>query len=103
MKTLVLGHHRNYTKQDIRCSPIDIDEWYDDDYICVDLDKNADIIHDLRQPWIFADDNSYDRIIDCGGIAFTIGNRFRLNVQQEIERTLKPGGVAYGRNIIINK
>ncbi len=36
MKTLILGHTYNYKKTDIRCSPIDVDLWYDKPFDCVD-------------------------------------------------------------------
>ena len=71
LRTLVLGHGRVYKKEDIRCSPIDVDEWYNDPFISVDdLEEiEPDILYRLERDrrWTFAKDNSYDRIIDCTG------------------------------------
>ena len=90
--TLVLGHGRYYT-DDCRCSPMDINEWIHDPYVCVDNMRyvNPDIVYDLIHGidygtkyswgdekrmnvpktyncrWTFAKDESYRRVIDCAG------------------------------------
>jgi hypothetical protein len=87
MKTLILGHIYNFKKDDVRCSPIDVDLWYDKPFDCVDFmcDKEEttflyDIYHSIdyrfdkkiryNEPWVwkFAKNNSYDIIIDCTGL-----------------------------------
>lgn len=87
MATLILGHLYGYTKNIIRCSPIDVDFWYDKEFKCVDYkccknttDFNYDIYRSIDYRfdekgikydgfwvWKFVEDNSYDIIIDCTG------------------------------------
>ncbi len=122
MKTLVLGHGRYYkTKEEydaipqdkqgyystIRCSPIDINEWYSDEFTSVDMDTGVrpDIVYDLRKrPWTFAKDEYYDRVIDTCGIAFVHFHTYDTWFMTEVLRILKPGGRFYGiRNITVTK
>ena len=101
MKTLILGHGKYYEKNDIRCSPIDVDEWFNDMFDSVDdlevIEPN--ILFNLwSRPWKFANDNSYDRIIDCTGGIISHGNYNRQVVDSalhEIKRILRPGGIFY--------
>ena len=106
-KTLILGHGRLYTRKDIHCSPIDADEWFHDPFVCLDAyeDVQPDIVFSIGQSrsrvWTFAEDNSYDRIIDCTGGAISHGNSAycarRLNPEllEEIYRVLTHHGVFY--------
>lgn len=104
LKTLVLGHGNKYKKEDVRCSPIDVDEWYNDPFISVDdlPEIKPDILCHLSKNklWTFARDNSYDRIIDCTGGAllyhhdhFDEKNMTRFYL--EIQRILAPYGIFY--------
>ena len=99
MKTLILGHGRNYKRKDIRCSPINIDEWYDFPYDCVDMSEEVkpDIVFTIRlgEKFTFAKDNSYDRIIDCTGGAISGGRIVPTQLLKEYKRILKPNGVVY--------
>ncbi len=115
MRTLVLGHGKFYlsdedydrlpkSKKDqhatIRCSPIKIEDWYTQPYICVDIDTyiRPDIVYDLRRrPWVFAENESFDRVIDTCGIAFVRFNFYDKWFLDEVLRILKPGGIFYGR------
>lgn len=50
MKTLILGHLYNYKKTDIRCSPIDVELWYDKPFDCVDFmcdEETTDFVYDI--------------------------------------------------------
>jgi hypothetical protein len=86
MKTLVLGHCYSYEKNNVRCSPIDVNLWYDKPFDCVDFwcrKEDTDFVYDIFRSidyrfenpiqydgfwiWKFAEDNSYDIIIDCTG------------------------------------
>jgi len=89
MTTLILGHSRHYKKQQIRCSPIDVKLWYDKPFKCVDFlcdSATTDFVYDIYRSidyrfdergisygdegfwvWKFAEDESYDIIIDCIG------------------------------------
>ena len=102
MRTLVLGHGRAYRKHNIRCSPIDVDEWYDKPYECVDDLECVypDILFKLgAYHWTFAEDASYDSIIDCTGGILSRGSSLVKTVEprilQEIQRILAPYGVFY--------
>lgn len=102
MKTLILGHGREYKKEDIRCSPIDIDDWFNDEYDCLDMSEESkpDICFYIRTGgWTFAEDNSYDRIIDCtgGSISSSRGlfHEYRLRDLNEVCRILRNNGVFY--------
>jgi hypothetical protein len=101
MKTLLLGHGRTYKREDVRCSPIKVDEWFNEPFDCVDdLDEvEPDILFDLTKKWIFAQNNSYDRIIDCTGGALQFGhsgNRpVRPFILEQVQWILKPYGLFY--------
>ena len=91
---------------DIRCSPIPLDKWIYDEYISVDICKDVEptIVYDLRKDkWDFAQDNSYDKIIDTCGIG--LKHKYKNNIwKEEIIRVLKPNGIFYGHgNFIIQK
>jgi hypothetical protein len=125
--TLVLGHSKYYNINDIRCSPIPLSQWIYDEYITVDIDKNIkpDIVYNLKNiPWIFAEDNSFDRIIDATGIEINtlcskidVENLYKFEksdigkvyysyspeMKNEILRVLKKNGTFYGRNFIMTK
>ena len=97
-KILVLGHGRSYKKDDIRCSPIPVDDWYHEDFVCIDFDPdiNADIVYDLRKlPWSCIPRNSYSVIIDTCGVVFKILYK-KERFLNEINRILKPNGIFYG-------
>jgi hypothetical protein len=103
MKTLILGHGRNYNEDYIRCSPIDIKQWYYDEYICVDIDPtaNPDIVYDLKKEWSFCDKIKYDRIIDTSGIALG-GGRYkytRSTIKNKLINCLHENGIFYGNNV----
>lgn len=118
MDTLILGHVFSYNKSNIRCSPIDVNVWYDKPFKCVDFmcDKSdADFVYDLIRsidyrfyppikyngPWVwkFAEDESYDTIIDCTGRVNFSGqtNKYRQQnaLLKTILRVLKPNGIFY--------
>lgn len=102
MKTLVLGHGRLYGN-DVRCSPIPLVDWINDDYLSVDMDAESqpDIVYDLSVvPWTFAQEGEYDRIIDTtGGYIQDITRRGRGRLpMEEVTRILKKGGIFYGKN-----
>ena len=105
--TLVLGHGSYYvTTSDVRCSPIPLEKWINDEHVSVDIceDVNPDIIYDLREDiWTFAENNQYDRIIDTTGLGLI--HRYKdKSFINEINRILRPNGVFYGRgNFIIEK
>lgn len=102
MKTIILGHGRTYEKGlHTRCSPIDVDEWFNEPFDCVDELEvvKPDIVFNLREKWTFAKMDSYDRIIDCTGGALQLshsGNRpvcpFILD---QVKHALKPYGLFY--------
>jgi hypothetical protein len=84
MSILILGQSCKFKKEDIRCSPIDVNLWYDKPFTCVDLHcgkNDTDILYNIYKSidyrfnengvryngywvWKFAEDNSYDIIID---------------------------------------
>ena len=135
--TLILGHGRKYSEDPIngcRCSPIDVKEWLYDPYVCVDniRDIEPDIVYDLvrsidygtkytwgdepymnlsakpRCKWTFAEDETYERVIDCVGANLQISTRdhgthpdkykYGQDILQEICRVLKPHGIFYGND-----
>lgn len=114
MKTLVLGHGRYYVPletygemteekrghySDIRCSPLDLEEWYNGDFTSVDMDEHVrpDIVYDLRtRPWTFAEEGMYDRVIDTCGTAFVHFHTYERWFLEQVMRVLKPGGTFYG-------
>jgi hypothetical protein len=102
MKTLILGHGRTYKKDlDTRCSPIDVDEWFNDPYDCVDEEEEVkpDFVFDLTKKWTFAPADSYDRIIDTTGGALQIGHSGNRPVDpfilKQVQRVLKIYGIFY--------
>jgi hypothetical protein len=111
MKTLILGHGRNYTKTDTRNSPCDIDKWYNTKYTCVDIDPNScpDIVFDLRKEWTFCSENEYDLIIDTSGLA--LGGSYNGNrkgyshyfMTNKILFTLNENGIFYGPRTCLKK
>ena len=160
METLILGHMYYYKKELIRCSPIDVDLWYDKPFKCVDFwcDKNdADFVYNIFQSidyrfvdddffepiftynektgtrniiykgdndepkiikyndywiWKFAEDNSYDTIIDCCGSihwekfrAHSYENKYKFQdkLLETILRVLKVNGKFYSHFGIYTK
>jgi SAM-dependent methyltransferase len=121
MTTLILGHtyRMNNKDIDIRCSPIDIELWLYKPFTCVDYLCNpddTDIVYDLYRSvdyrfcekgikydgfwvWKFAEDESYDIIIDCMGSIKWCVNRTNYKHDKElldtIKRILKPNGKFY--------
>lgn len=117
----MLGHKRGYPKDWIRCSPIDVNLWYDKPFKCVDFlcsKESADFVYDIYRSidyrfdekgikyhgfwvWEFAENESYDIIIDCTGcINWDKSNhQYKHNDEllKTILRVLKPNGVFYGR------
>lgn len=117
MTTLILGHEYQYNKTGLRCSPINPDLWYDKPYTCVDHHCNndeTDIVYDLFSSidyrftsendwikakkdgikydghwvWKFAEDNSYDTIIDCMGSITWDRSLNQYKFQDELLKTL---------------
>ena len=133
MSTLILGHEFHYRIEGIRCSPIDPKLWYFKPFTCVSYvctKNDTNIVYDLinskdyrftketKWPkmcqqfikydgywvWKFAEDNSYDMIIDCmGSISWdrSTGNpdtykyKFQDELLKTILRILKQGGKFY--------
>ena len=118
MDTLILGHEYSYEKEDIRCSPINVNLWYDKPFKCVDFmcandstDFNYDIFRSIdyrykkkiryqgKWIWKFAEDNSYDTIIDCtGSIHFNKEKNeymFQDDLLKTIFRILRTNGKFY--------
>jgi hypothetical protein len=118
MKTLILGHIYNFKKTDVRCSPIDVDLWYDKPFDCVDCrcDKEEttfkyDIYRSIdyrfekkiryKKLWVwkFAENNSYDIIIDCIGLVPWIPDRKAYCgssfMEETILRVLRINGIFY--------
>lgn len=101
MKTLVIGHGKAYKKNDIRCSPILVDKWFNEPFDSLDAYPEAepDILFEIKTGvWTFAADESYDRIIDCtGGILSQMGTKRRSYpyILREVKRVLTPHGVFY--------
>ncbi len=126
MTTLILGLGYSYYN-DIRCSPIDPELYRNKPFIGVDLICAADIRYDLYHScdyrynkkgdmynkygywyWKFAEDNSYEIIIDTiGQCAFWNRNKKCYNNQDELLKTicrvLKPNGIFYSYNGIYMK
>ncbi len=99
--SLILGHGKWYSKKsNAHCSPIDIDDWFDDEYISVDYDPEMqpDILFNLYEKgWTFAQDDQFDRIIDTTGCCL----RHKYTQEYflcELRRILKSNGVFYGWN-----
>jgi hypothetical protein len=116
MTTLILGHSYYYTKDNVRCSPVDVNSWYDKPFDCVDFmcDKETtDFVYDIFRSidyryenkisydgfwvWKFAEDNSYDIIIDCTG-AILLNKpkkeyRYQNDLLKTILRVLRPNGI----------
>ena len=108
IKFLILGHGHKYSE--IRCHPITIrsNEWINEEYVFVDEipDVNPDVVFKLGSyKWSFAEDKSYNCIIDCtGGILRTTNydrskgwvpdkyKNYSEEIFDEIERILRPGG-----------
>ncbi len=126
MKTLILGHEYCYKKTDIRCSPIDVDLWYDDPFDCVSImcDKSqTDFVYDVYKSvdyrddkiiqyndfwvWKFALNNSYDRIVDCIGFHYRntpeLQYRNQDKLLQTISRVLTTDGKFYSQFGIYTK
>jgi len=99
MTTLILGHGRNYKKDFIRCSSYDVNKWYNTDYVCVDInpDANPDIVFDLRYDWSFCKNNSYHKIIDTTGLLFYT-NDYKYRFKLMIYKKLSENGKFYGRH-----
>jgi hypothetical protein len=118
MKTLVLGHTYNYKKTDVRCCPIDVDLWYDKPFDCVDcrcdkeettftydiyrsIDYRFEKIIRYKKLWVwkFAENNSYDIIIDCIGLVPWIPDRKSYGgssfMEETILRVLRINGIFY--------
>lgn len=104
MKTLVIGHGKTYKKNEIRCSPIPIDDWFNSPFDSLDAypEVEPDILFEIKTGvWTFAPDESYDRIIDCTGGSLSRGmhsysvRRYYPCILQEVLRILKTDGVFY--------
>ena len=131
ISTLILGHMRHYEPHLISCSPIDTNLWINDNFTCVDYHCNkdsTDIVYDLFNSidyrfcksstfskedaikyeghwvWKFAENNSYDRIIDCignmhwdksSGNPDTFKYKHHDELLKTILRILKPDGKFY--------
>lgn len=120
MKTLILGQSYPSEIYDIRCSPIDVELWYNKPFDCVDFmcDKETtDFVYDIFRSvdyrfeneikyngfwvWKFAEDNSYDIIIDCTGSIHwekpKIKKRYKFNDEllKTISRVLRTNGTFY--------
>jgi len=115
--TLILGHSHYMDKNyDIRCSPIDVKEWINDPFVCVDFySDDCDIEYNLYLSqesgilgikykgywnWVFAEDSSYDRIIDTMGSINWVNPRIpryrhESDLLKTIKRVLKPSGKFY--------
>ena len=95
---LILGHGRLYKIDEIRCSPIPVENWYVKDYFCIDIeaDVSQDLVYDLEKlPWSFISSNTYSIIIDTCGIL--LKSRYKKErFTEEIKRILTPDGVFYG-------
>lgn len=104
MKTLVIGHGKTYKKNEIRCSPIPVDDWFNGHFDCLDAspETEPDILFEIKTGvWTFANDDTYDRIIDCtggcisqGGYSFSV-RRSNPYILREVKRVLKQNGVFY--------
>lgn len=104
MRTLILGHGKLYKKKDIRCSPIPVDDWFNEPYESLDYDPyvDPDILFEIKTGvWTFAPDETYDRIIDTtGGVLSYGGSHYSIrrsfpHVLREVQRILKPSGIFY--------
>ena len=101
MKTLVIGHGKAYKKSDIRCSPIPVDDWFHESFDSLDAYPEAepDILFEIKTGvWAFADNESYDRIVDCTGGILSQGIMIRRSypyILREVKRVLKPNGIFY--------
>jgi hypothetical protein len=100
--TLILGHGRNYTERDIWCSPIPVNEWISNDFVCVDNDIACcpDILFDLKhKEWdIFSNNIKFDIIIDtCGGV-FSRNRNYSSFFLRNILNILSHDGTFYGNN-----
>jgi hypothetical protein len=102
---LILGHGRSYSKSYVACSPIDIDDWFYKNYICVDYDESCmpDIVFDLRKKnWDSLNNlGPFDIVIDTCGKTFCHsdinGNlRYNGNFINNIYKLLPVGGIFYG-------
>jgi hypothetical protein len=104
MKTLVIGHGEAYKKEEIRCSPIPVDDWFDESYDSVDAyaEVEPDILFHIQTGvWTFASDGSYDRIVDCtggclshGGYSYSVRHS-QPYILREVLRVLKTNGIFY--------
>jgi hypothetical protein len=107
MKKLVLGHGKSYVPKEIRCSSLPVEEWCTQPYTSVDMDEEVkpDILYDLRKyPWAFAEDSSYDRVIDTCGLAFYQKGSYSSRFLEQVMQILTPGGRFYGfRSILVKK
>lgn len=95
---LILGHGRVYKFDEIRCSPLPVDIWYDKDYYCIDInpDVKPDFVYDLNKlPWSFISSSSYSLVIDTCGILFMSRYKNERFIQ-EIKRILTTNGIFYG-------
>jgi len=117
MKTLVLGHCYDYDKNSIRCSPIDVEQWFNEPFVCVDMcadPDNTDIVYDVYRSvdyrnthynalcgrnkgvrykgywvWAFAENNSLDRIFDCMGNMNWDSTKTRYKEQDSLLQTVQ--------------
>lgn len=104
MKTLVIGHGKVYKKNQIRCSPIPVDDWFNEPFDGLDAypETEPDILFEIKTGvWTFANDETYDRIIDCtggcishGGYSFSVRRTYPY-ILREVKRVLKQNGVFY--------
>ena len=99
MTTLVLGHGRKYTREETKCSPIDVDLWVHMPHTTVDVDPTVlpDVVADMHDiPWAFAEEASYDRIIDATGSLLSRRLYEDPRFITELRRVLRTRGVFFG-------
>jgi len=101
---LILGHGKLYhhphgrNQSSIRCSPIPVENWINQEYISVDNrpEVEPDIIYDLNQDtWYFAEDNQFEQIIDTTGLGLSHKYK-KQSFIDELNRILKPNGIFHG-------
>ena len=108
MRTLILGHGALYNKSWVRCSLLDVDEWFDSPYDSVDNDEQVKptFLFDLRNKhWTSFATEKYDRIVDTTGLGLSGINSRELNIAvlKKGSEILNVGGTFYLRQHIAVK